>query len=85
VDIVRKMAEDLNLKTPDLSSHTTTEGLFAALDDEQREHLGDAVGGAIARACMEKAADVVGISVVLVNMAGDIIGSHGDIRAWKIR
>jgi cobalt-precorrin-5B (C1)-methyltransferase len=85
VDIVRKMAAELGPRTPDLSPHTTTEGLFAALNDEERGHLGDAVGGATARACMEKAGGVVDISVVLVNMAGDMIGSHGDIETWEMR
>jgi cobalt-precorrin-5B (C1)-methyltransferase len=87
LDIVRETASDLGLWTLDLASHTTTEGLFAALDIDARERLANEVSRAVARACVEKAGGGIAVFVVLVNMAGEMLGAYGDMEEgpWKKR
>lgn len=81
VDIVREMGKDLILDDP--TAHATTEGLFDALDEDMRTRLADKVSGAVARACSEKAGEEIAVSVVLVNMAGEVLGMHGDMKRWQ--
>lgn len=81
VEVVRRLsraAQALNS-----AEHTTTEGLFAALDRSERSRLGEMLASDIARAAEEKAAGASMISVVLVNMQGDVLGVHGDLSLWK--
>jgi cobalt-precorrin-5B (C1)-methyltransferase len=81
VDIVRKIAG--GIVTEDLSPHLTTEGLFAALEEDARARLAGAVSGAIANACREKAGGKIDVSVVLVNMTGDLLGTDGKLKRWR--
>jgi cobalt-precorrin-5B (C1)-methyltransferase len=83
VDIVREMASDLGTRTMDLSSYPTTEGLFSALGKEVRTRLANGVSESVARACSEKAGGDMDVSVVLVNMAGEVLGMHGDTGKWR--
>ncbi len=56
---------------------------FAALDQAERNRLGEALSAAIARAAEEKMSDASKISVVLVNMEGDMLGTYGDLSLWR--
>jgi cobalt-precorrin-5B (C1)-methyltransferase len=63
--------------------YPTTEALFAALDRAGRTRVAEALGAAIARAVKEKIRGEVEVSVVLVNINGDVLGKHGDLSPWK--
>lgn len=81
IDVVQRLAKSLSL--PDTSGHATTEGLFAALDQVEQKRLAEAIGAAIIRAVRKKTAGACEISVGLVNMAGGILGTYGDLSQWK--
>jgi cobalt-precorrin-5B (C1)-methyltransferase len=66
-----------------LSESATTEGLFAALADEERRRLGEAVAAGVARAVSDKMARRLEVSVVLINMRGDFLGTHGELKPWR--
>jgi hypothetical protein len=63
--------------------YSTTEALFSELDRGGRSRLAEALGAAIARAVEEKIQAGIGVSVVLVNMNGDVLGIYGDLSPWK--
>jgi cobalt-precorrin-5B (C1)-methyltransferase len=97
VDAVAKIATDLGPPTSDLgsltsdlglpisglASYTTTEGLFTALSENERRQLADVVSNAISDACVAKAGGGIDVAVVLVNMAGEVLGTSGDIQGWQ--
>ncbi|MGA2035788.1 MAG: cobalt-precorrin-5B (C(1))-methyltransferase CbiD [Thermoguttaceae bacterium] len=61
--------------------HQTAEGLFAALSQSDRRRLADVLAARI-REAVEKAREIA-VAVVLVNMAGEFLGSDGDLSAWR--
>ena len=66
-----------------LPESATVEGIFAELDDEKRTSVANALAAAVrvaveARICTSKP-----LAVVLVNMAGTILGADGDLTPWK--
>jgi cobalt-precorrin-5B (C1)-methyltransferase len=81
LDAVRRLGR--TIAGLDLAGHSTTEGVFAALDRARQKGLAEALGGAVARAVEEKTGDALTISVVLVNMQGHVLGVHGDISIWR--
>jgi cobalt-precorrin-5B (C1)-methyltransferase len=81
MEVIRRMGGSFH--SLDLAEHVTTEGLFAALDQAERNRLGEALSAAIARAAEEKMGGAFKISVVLVNMEGDVLGTYGDLSRWQ--
>lgn len=81
METIRRMGGSFHSLDP--AEHATTEGLFAALDQAERNRLGEALSAAIARAAEEKMSDASKISVVLVNMEGDMLGTYGDLSLWR--
>ena len=65
------------------ATHKTTEGLFSSLDEKGCRSLADKLSEEIARAAMEKIAGTCDLSVGLVNMAGELLGTHGDLVPWQ--
>ncbi|MGD7652250.1 MAG: cobalt-precorrin-5B (C(1))-methyltransferase CbiD [Verrucomicrobiales bacterium] len=62
---------------------TTVEGIFAACDAERAARLGDALAAAVHAAITGRIGPAKGLAVVLVNLAGDILGTHGELTLWK--
>jgi cobalt-precorrin-5B (C1)-methyltransferase len=62
---------------------STVEGIFGSLPDARKRFLGDRLAGAIKKAVMEKIAGSPSISVMLVDMNGNILGSKGDLTLWE--
>lgn len=69
----------------DPCEYSTTEGFFAALDQTERTRTAEELSASIARAAEEKTGGEVKISVVLVNMEGNVLGAHGDLSRWQKR
>jgi len=84
VPAVARVAEAVLGRT--LPDSPTVEGLFAALAPDESRRLADALA---ARVCEQIAAFLHGarhgVAVVLVNMRGEWLGSHGDLRPWHKR
>lgn len=81
VKTVRHFASILHLGREE--RYFTTEAFFSELDGCGRSRLADVLGAAIARAVEEKIQAGIGVSVVLVNMNGDVLGIYGDLSPWE--
>jgi len=79
-EIVSRMAQELGMESP---SSPTTEGMFAALSKEDRTRLGRAVAGRVHKAVAERMGGQLEVSIVLVDMRGQRIGSEGDLSTWQ--
>jgi cobalt-precorrin-5B (C1)-methyltransferase len=73
-------AKVLDMPRPDAA---TVEGVFAALPGEAQARLAEAVAGAVHRAIVLRVGTGMDLAVVLVNMAGDILGTDGDWSFWR--
>ncbi len=60
----------------------TVEGIFSALSGPERRELGNALAGEVGRALRKRTGGGFEITVVLVNMRGEMIGSNGDLMRW---
>lgn len=65
-----------------LPDDTTVEGLFAGLDPADRSLVGDRMALHVRRALSRRLRGTIEVGVVLVNLAGDILGSSGDLTPW---
>ena len=81
VEVVRRLSETCRLL--DRSRYPTTEGLFAALDQNERIRVAEGLSAAIARATEKRTGGAIKVSVVLVNMDGTVLGAHGDMALWQ--
>jgi cobalt-precorrin-5B (C1)-methyltransferase len=80
VEIVARFAGSLlHREMPEVS---TTEGIFGALDPAEQKKLADSLASAVAQASDAMAGGGMEVSVVLVNMAGVIVGTHGGLEPW---
>lgn len=61
----------------------TVEGLFAALPAEERGQLADALAGKVLQAVAQRVGGRFGVSTVLVNMQGELLGHDGDLAPWR--
>lgn len=61
----------------------TVEGIFASVTGPARARLADALAAAVHRAIALRVGTGTPLAVVLVNMAGDILGAHGDWSPWR--
>ena len=62
---------------------TTVEGFFSSLSAEERPMLGDRLAREIGKAIIRRTGGDQDISVVLVNIRGEWLGSSGGTERWK--
>jgi cobalt-precorrin-5B (C1)-methyltransferase len=62
---------------------TTAEGMFAALPAEERKTLADELARRVRAAVANRVGSRLAASVFLVNMAGECLGSDGDLAPWR--
>jgi cobalt-precorrin-5B (C1)-methyltransferase len=80
VPSVRELARRV-LKQP-VAEATTVEGVFADLTTEHQKSLGDALARSIQVAIGHRLGYRASLAVVLINLAGDQLGSSGDLTPW---
>jgi len=81
VEYVRGVCQQaLERPVPDVP---TAEGLFAALESEQRQRLASEVARRVRVAVAGRLGSRPGVAVLLVNMAGDRLGADGDFSPWR--
>lgn len=61
----------------------TVEGIFTGLADEDRRLLADTLSERIAHAIAARARERFPVSVVLVDMRGDMLGTYGEVSSWQ--
>ena len=61
----------------------TVEGIFAALDADERARLADTLAERVRQAVGRRPLEQVHLAVVLVDMAGQCLGSAGDLTPWR--
>jgi cobalt-precorrin-5B (C1)-methyltransferase len=61
----------------------TAEGFFEQLDESTRTRVANRLSQAIAEAAQSKYAVACHLSVALVNLAGDVLGSYGELEKWR--
>ncbi|MEW6356530.1 MAG: cobalt-precorrin-5B (C(1))-methyltransferase CbiD [Planctomycetota bacterium] len=66
-----------------LPESKTTEGLFADLPPGNQRQVADALSEKVRRAVAGRLGNRLDVSVVLVNMKGDLLGSSGDLAPWQ--
>jgi len=60
----------------------TVEGVFAALAEQNKRLLGDELAGAVREAVSTRLQGTVPVSVVLVDMKGNLLGQEGELTPW---
>jgi len=65
------------------SSALTAEGFFAQLEEPARTRAANRLSQVIAEEAFAKCAGACRVSVALVNLAGDLLGSHGELIKWR--
>ena len=80
VPIITRLAQDCQI--PITETHTTVEGLFAALSEPFRKELGQTLAADIGKIVQSR---ISGIStaIALINMQGDLLGTDGDLQPWQ--
>jgi cobalt-precorrin-5B (C1)-methyltransferase len=81
VEPVRELA--MRLTNAFVSDSPTVEGVFMALAEGQREKVSDALASHVRSAIEARMEGCCAASVALVNMAGDWLGSSGDLSPWQ--
>jgi len=81
VPIVSAVAEKL-LSRKILES-PTVEGIFEELSEKEKLSLGNALSEKIQKVIQDRMGSRPVVAVTLINLAGDIIGSHGDTSLWQ--
>ncbi|MFH0822809.1 MAG: cobalt-precorrin-5B (C(1))-methyltransferase CbiD [Pseudomonadota bacterium] len=81
--MVKAAAAEVSVLSADAGE--TVEGLFAALAPPESALLGATVSARIADAVADRICGRQEIAVVLVNMEGSILGSHGDLTPWLVK
>ncbi len=81
VPLVTQLASSLlKVSAPESA---TVEGIFEALVEPERARLADLLASKIRSAISERVGPQQEMSVVLINLAGDVIGSYGDSTPWR--
>lgn len=81
VEPVRELAMRLSRCT--IPTLPTVEGILMALTAEERKKVSDGLGSRICAAVEARMAMHCAVSVALVNMAGEWLGSAGEIDRWQ--
>jgi len=61
----------------------TAEGFFEQLDTISQKNVANRLSQAIAEAVHTKCAGACCVSVALINLAGDLLGSYGSLEKWR--
>ena len=61
----------------------TVEGIFETCPPEQSARLGNALAAEVSQAIIARIGSAKGLSVALINLAGDILGVAGELSPWK--
>jgi cobalt-precorrin-5B (C1)-methyltransferase len=77
---VMRVAAEIGFPVPE---STTVEGIFNALPSLQREPLANALAVKIRFAIVERIGTQKAVAVAVIDMAGDILGSAGDLTQWQ--
>lgn len=81
VPIISDLAKkQLDKKIPE---SPTVEGIFAALPITERQALGNKTAELIRQSVIDKFGAPFEYAVIIVNMAGEILGSAGDLTVWR--
>lgn len=80
VPVVRGLADLLGIDLP--TECPTIEGLFEALSPDTRRQLGEATAQAVRRAVQSRYHKPP-VTVALINMRGDLLGTDGDESSWR--
>jgi len=80
VPAVRDLATEVLGRTP--GEGATVEGIFRDLSDSDRRTLADTLSEGICAAIRDRIRRRFGVSVVLVDMKGLVLGIHGDLNLW---
>lgn len=80
VPIIARLAQ--NCQIPITATHTTAEGLFAALPESSRKELGQTLAAEIGKIVQSR---ISGISpaIALINIQGELLGTDGDLQPWQ--
>lgn len=78
--MVRDVAQTVLGRT--LEAASTVEGVLSALPSGDTQCVADLLAGKIEAAVIVRCAARFDVSVILVNLSGSILGSHGDISTW---
>ncbi|MFW5856333.1 MAG: cobalt-precorrin-5B (C(1))-methyltransferase CbiD [Planctomycetota bacterium] len=78
---LRTLTSELGIPADETAE--TVEGLFAALGSDARARLGDAVAGRVADAVRARAGGTTQAAVILVDMAGETLGTAGSLGPWE--
>lgn len=81
VGIVARIGAELFGKP--LPESTTVEGIFEACTPEQSARLGNALAATVRQAITVRIGSTKALSVALINLAGAVLGSNGDLSPWK--
>jgi cobalt-precorrin-5B (C1)-methyltransferase len=81
VPVVMRLASSALQAPPPESA--TVEGIFEALSLPERAQLADLLAARIRFAISERVGSHQELSVVLINLGGDLIGSDGDLAPWR--
>ncbi len=79
VPIVAALAATAGIASPESA---TVEGIFMGLPACDRRRLAIVVAGAVRQAISARSGPRIAVSVLLINMAGDILGGTGDTSVW---
>ena len=63
--------------------NATTEGVFASLASPERKTLADALAAQVRSAVSDRIANRLPAAVLLVDMAGQCLGTDGDLSPWQ--
>jgi len=80
VPSVTALAEQLFGRS--LPESRTVEGIFSGLENAERPLLADTLSAHIAEAISTRAQSRFPVSVVLVDMRGELLGTWGDVSTW---
>jgi cobalt-precorrin-5B (C1)-methyltransferase len=81
VDLVAEIAS--GILSLSFAPTETVEGIFAALSPADRQRLGDELASRIGEAVLKRIGVGPAVAVVLVDMAGNQLGSSGDLAPWR--
>lgn len=81
VGVVQRIAS--RVLATKLAESATVEGLFANCGPEQAASLGNALAAEVASAIASRIGTAKPLSVALINLAGEILGTAGDLSPWK--
>ena len=81
VDLVTEIAA--GVVSSSFEPTETVEGIFAALSSDDGQRLGEELASRIEDAVVQRIGAEPAVSVVLVDMAGNRLGSSGDLMPWQ--